>query len=406
MTEEEKKQELQNFEELVRTTTPSGRGVVYESLKNEEAALIEAEENFAKASDVLSEEERASHSELLKARRELFDARMEILEPLVEADEQRAEYNAGRRKAGAAYDEQYGVYTGANTAGYRTTLARGAEFDKRTVELQQARDNAQTPEARKAAQEALDAHLNSANAEQRQYATDALNSFAGQVNSTRDAVEDIYSDELRAARSQRHDFESAPSPWDMIMPSWLGGMSSEELGKRAQERQARGYAPSFWERYMPEGWFGGWSSEKVEEWDKAHPKQENSQAQTPANNAPKGPQRYTWWERMGKEDHEILARDLEVENAREVLKGVTVGELRAQGLSREEIHQVELMGANLRHQKVGEGQTQGGGAAAYLRQNAMTITQAEMGNYLNEELGQERGQAVLNAINAAAKDNR
>ena len=106
---------------------------------------------------------------------------------------------------------------------------------------------------------------------------------------------------------------------------------------------------------------GGWSGEEVEAYDKAHPK-----AQSQEENAPKGPQRMSAWERMGKEDHEIGTNLREVDGQREVLKGVTVSELREAGYNDEQIQKIDMMADVARDRASDARRTLGANAQAVL----------------------------------------
>ncbi|MBO7244687.1 MAG: hypothetical protein J6V53_05350 [Alphaproteobacteria bacterium] len=148
--------------------------------------------------------------------------------------------------------------------------------------------------------------------------------------------EELATERGRLNQDVSHAF---PNFWQEYAPTWLGGWSDEELATAQKAREAAGYieAPGFWDRYAP-SFLGGWSSEEVEKYD-------NYMA------AHKGPQKegLSFWERHaptwlgGKSDIEVAAHDLKAENATEVFKGVTIGELREAGYSDEKIHQMRLM---------------------------------------------------------------
>ena len=180
-----------------------------------------------------------------------------------------------------------------------------------------------------------------------------IDNLNDKLEDARGDLQDIYSDEL--ANHRREGI--GPNFWQRYMPELLGGWSSERVeewdkahpqGKRADEG-----GPNMWQRYMPEELWG-WSSEKVEEWDKAHPKPQQQATSQPERSAPK----------TGED--------------REVLKGVTVKELREAGYTSEQIHRLDMMSVNATNRARQDARSQGRGLSEHLAASgAIRITEQD-----------------------------
>lgn len=180
-----------------------------------------------------------------------------------------------------------------------------------------------------------------------------IDNLNDKLEDARGDLQDIYSDEL--ANHRREGI--GPNFWQRYMPELLGGWSSERVeewdkahpqGKRADEG-----GPNMWQRYMPEELWG-WSSKKVEEWDKAHPKPQQQATSQPERSAPK----------TGED--------------REVLKGVTVKELREAGYTSEQIHRLDMMSVNATNRARQDARSQGRGLSEHLAASgAIRITEQD-----------------------------
>ncbi len=173
------------------------------------------------------------------------------------------------------------------------------------------------------------------------------------VEDAQEDLQDIYDEELAAVRREG----IGPNPWQRYMPELLGGWSSEKVEEwdKAHPKGERADAggPNIWQRYMPEE-LGGWSSQKVEEWDKAHPKPQQQETSQPKRSAPK----------TGED--------------REVFSGVTVKELRESGYTSEQIHKLDLMSAQAVNRARQDARSQGMGLSERLAASgAIRITEQD-----------------------------
>ncbi len=156
-------------------------------------------------------------------------------------------------------------------------------------------------------------------------------------------------EELATERGRlRQDVSVAfPNFWEKYAPTWLGGWSEERLNETKGAREAAGYIekPNIWERYAP-SFLGGWTGEEVEKYD-TYMSEKTGKKKEESDDKKEG---LSGWDRYaptwlgGKDDVDIAAHDLKQENATEVFKGVTVGELREK-YSDEQIHSMQMMTA-------------------------------------------------------------
>ena len=136
----------------------------------------------------------------------------------------------------------------------------------------------------------------------------------------------------RAEHSDRRDTYPASRPI-------VSGIRDSGDSNRSDATRREESSPNMWQRYMPEI-LGGWSREKVEAWDNAHPK-EGAQGRSQTEVAtPKGG------------------------DGREVFRGVTVSELREAGYSSEQIQRMDMMTARARPRSGGLIETLGAASQA------------------------------------------
>lgn len=180
-----------------------------------------------------------------------------------------------------------------------------------------------------------------------------IDNLNDKLEDAQEDLQDIYSDELANRRREG----IGPNFWQRYMPELLGGWSSERVEEwdkaHPQGERADAGGPNMWQRYMPEELWG-WSSEKVEEWDKDHPKPQQQATSQPERSAPK----------TGED--------------REVLKGVTVKELREAGYTSEQIHRLDMMSVNATNRARQDARSQGRGLSEHLAASgAICITEQD-----------------------------
>ena len=269
-------EDLVEWKNEMRVTTPEYRAEVladYVSAREMAQTELDVFQNTPAGGE--SEEERRQHIDFYTNIINESNARIAILEPLVAQDKARqAEVD----------DDLEGGYNGFDWAEVEEAVARdSAALDETDV----YKNRVNTARADWARTEPIRIHSAPAAAPQ------PMASAGARPQPT------------PAARSNMNAPQSRPT-------------STNESGAVRQES-----APNLWQRYMPEV-MGGWSSEKVKEWDRTHPKEAE----------------------QGKPQTEVAPP--KVGEDREVFKGVTVSELREAGYSSEQIQRMDMMAARAR----------------------------------------------------------
>ena len=360
MTEQEQANYIANLStKPFERMTSEERNVWLQHLDAENDRLTDQEEIAEEEAERLAEEAEE------RAEREKEEA-----EERAEREAEEAERRTERESAVKAVNEARAALNTPQARAHQQVVSAQNARVAQVEQLEEQLDK-ETDEAKR---KALEAEINrieqeiEANEDKFEASTEALNDLNNAYQDAYANLQEIYVEEREAARDARREAaeekDTSPNFWERYAPSWLGGWSGEEVEAydkaHPQAQSQEENAPNFWERYAP-SWLGGWSGEEVEAYDKAHP-----QAQSQEENAPKGPQRMSAWERMGKEDHEIGTNLREVDGQREVLKGVTVSELREAGYNDEQIQKMDMMADVARDRASDARRTLGANAQAVL----------------------------------------
>ena len=318
MTEQEQANYIANLStKPFERMTSEERNVWLQHLDAENDRLTDQEEIAEEQAEERAEREKEEAEERAEREKEESERRTERESAVKAVNEARAALNTPEAKA------HQQVVSAQN--------ARVAQVEQLEEQLDKETDEAK--------RKAIEAEINrieqeiEANEDKFEASTEALNDLNNAYQDAYDNLQEIYAEEREAARDARRE--------------------------AAEEKDT---SPNFWERYAP-SWLGGWSGEEVEAYDKAHP-----QAKSQEENAPQGPQRMSAWERMGKEDHEIGTNLREVDGQREVLKGVTVSELREAGYNDEQIQKLDMMADAAQDRASDARRTLGANAQAVLTQ--------------------------------------
>lgn len=159
-----------------------------------------------------------------------------------------------------------------------------------------------------------------------------------------------------------------PNWWQRRMPTWLGGWPKEGViayQQHYRQKYGRPMRPNLWERFMPTE-LGGASYQEIEAYDQFHARQEYLSFK---------PNKPTIWDRFAPEvlggmskdelaEADMLMKKWEGNNAerKEILKGVTVGELKDRGFTDKQIEELQARVQELRMaqvQKQADGNTLG-----------------------------------------------
>ena len=321
------------WEEAMRETTPELRAQALadgeemrrhaqeglESIRRlspEDMALSYGRRNLSREERALYRERRGLYIERFEAVIEISNARMAFLEPLIKADQERAALEEE-----LAVDSRQAQEEGANPQAQE----EGDEwngFDWTEIEEAVERESAEL--------ESTQVYKNRVSASRQAWSTREERSQPVTPTSAESHPMVPESNTSQLADTER----SRPLSPTREMPQ----PATEDSKSRAEHPETRSSvrreretpqeeAPNMWQRYMPER-LGGWSKEKVADWDRRHPKEAtDSQTQSAQEN-------------------------------REVFKGVTVGELRGAGYTNEQIQRMDEM--------VGQAQNRSSGLVATL----------------------------------------
>ena len=337
-------------------------------------------ENQPKTYDEMTEQERVAYMQSLgtkpfesmtKEERafclEYLEARNEQLTDQADKDAQKAAEEKERQEEEKARQEDRARRVQADAEARAAFQTPEAKAHQRVINAQEGRiaqiealekqlGETEDENARKALESQIEALEKQVEENEDAYEKSRayIDNLNDKLEDAQEDLQDIYSDELANRRREG----IGPNFWQRYMPELLGGWSSERVEEwdkaHPQGERADAGGPNMWQRYMPE-LLGGWSSEQVADWDKAHPKPQQQQATSqPERSAPK----------TGED--------------REVFKGVTVKELREAGYTSEQIHKLDMMSVNATNRARQDARSQGRGLSEHLAASgAIRITEQD-----------------------------
>ncbi len=351
---EEMRRHAQEGLESVRRLTP------------EDMALSHGRRNLSREERALYRERRELYIERLETVIAVANARMEFLEPLIEVDQERAALEASREamvpqmeeeEANPQAQEEGDEYNGFDWTEVEEAVEReSAELESTQVYKNRVSSSRQawaTMERRSSPVTPTGARIHGAERESSAPRSMAGNEAAPQPASRAMVENGVETQPVPRAMAEngvetrpvagvsdsRARYPENPSSVrdESETPQTETPISSTRSNTSRSKSPSE--APNFWQRYMPEE-LGGWSKEKVADWDRRHPKEvTNAHTQSAHEN-------------------------------REVFKGVTVRELREAGYSNEQIQRMDNM--------VSQAQNRSGGLIATLGMAAQeTLTRED-----------------------------
>ncbi len=349
------------WEEAMRETTPELRAKaltdgeqirrhaqegleITRRLRPEDMAPKERRGNLSREERELYRERRELYINHLEAAIESANARMAFLEPLIKADQERAaleeELAADSRQAeeeeANLQDQEEEEDFQDQEAGANLQAEEERDewngFDWTEVENAleaAAKEESENPASTQVYRDRV-AASRAAWATREERSQPVTPTSAGVQPAVAEVIAEQPSESLTGAAPQPMEAENTtPQPVaversrplsptrEMPQPATEDSKSRAEYPEtrssvRRERETPQEEAPNMWQRYMPER-LGGWSKEKVADWDRRHPKEAtDSQTQSAQEN-------------------------------REVFKGVTVGELRGAGYTNEQIQRMDEM---------------------------------------------------------------
>ena len=279
-------------------------------LRPEDMAPEERRGNLSREERALYRERRELYINHFKATIESANARMAFLEPLIKADQERAALEEE-----LAMDSRQAEEEGANPHAQEEEANPHAQeevdewngFDWTEVEEAVERESAEL--------ESTQVYKNRVSASRQAWSTREERSQPVTPTGAESHPMVPESNTTQLADTERSrplsPTREMPQPATEVSKSRAEHPETRSSVRRERETPQE-EAPNIWQRYMPER-LGGWSKEKVADWDRRHPKEAtDSQTQSAQEN-------------------------------REVFKGVTVGELRGAGYTNEQIQRMDEM---------------------------------------------------------------